>query len=226
LTYLLSVTSEGLHRLFALHFYGRSLFIQRLLPLLHAAPSGTLKRVLSIASGSYEGIIQMHDLPALTIPLSQLRGHAASTMTLVFQQLANENPDVSFITDHPGTVVTPSLQQIPGILGLIARATIFLIGRWITVPLSESAERHVFLATSDSFKAKSGEAKGVPLVNGLEIHGGIDGEKGSGLYSVNWNCEGPSETAIKLLKDYNANGTADKVWKHCQSELERLVSEP
>jgi hypothetical protein len=219
------VTSEGLHRLFALHFYGRSLFIQCLLPLLHAAPSGTLKRVLSIASGSYEGVIQMNDLPALKIPLSQLRGHAASTLTLVFQHLAIENPDVSIVTDHPGTVVTPSMQQIKGILGFIVRAAIFSVGRWITVPLSESAERHVFLATSDSFKSKSGDAKGAPLVEGLETHGGVDGDKGSGLYSVNWECEGPGETAIKLLNNYHADGTADKVWEHCQGELERVKRE-
>jgi hypothetical protein len=164
----------------------------------------------------------MHDLPALTIPLHQLRGHAASTMTLVFQHLATENPDVSFVTDHPGTVVTPSLQQIHGVLGFILRAAIFMFGRWITVPISESAERHLFLATSDSFGSKSGDAKGVPLAKGLEIHVGVDGAQGSGLYSVNWACEGPGDAAIKLIKAYDADGTADKVWEHCQGELDRV----
>lgn len=73
----------------------------------------------------------------------------------------------SYFTDHPGTVPTPSFTQMPGILGSITRAVLFLFGRWITISLPESAERHLFLCSSDSYKPKGGDAKGVSLVDGL-----------------------------------------------------------
>lgn len=216
------MTSEGLHRLFALLFYGRVLFIHALLPLIHAAPPHTIKRVLSIASGSYEGTIQEHDLPALQVPLWKLRGHHAAIMTLALQRLAKENPDVSFLADHPGTVITPSLAKTTGILGYIITVIICLFGRWITVPLEESGERHLFLCTSDAFPPSSGDALGVRPIEGLEIHGGASGEKGSGMYSLNWSCEGPGDKAVKLLKEYHKNGVAEEVWQHCQGELKRI----
>jgi hypothetical protein len=71
--------------------------------------------------------------------------------------------------------------------------------------LSESPKRHVFLATSDTFKSNIGHAKDGPLVEGLEIYGGVDGRKGSGLHSVNWGGEGPCEIKTKPLKAYNAD---------------------
>jgi hypothetical protein len=212
-------TSEGLHRLLALQFYCRILFAIRLLPLLHAANG--LSRVVSISSGGYEGAVDTTDIPALKLPLYKIRGHASSITTLAFRQLASENPDVSFVTDHPGTVVTPGIYP-KGVLGYVPWTIITLFGRWITVPLKESAERHLFLATSGALPPKSGKLKGLPLVQGLDPLVGIDGRAASGLYSVQWNIENPEEKTVALLDNYKEDGTQQKVWDHVMEELQRI----
>lgn len=62
------------------------------------------------------------------------------------------------------------------------------------------------------------------LVDGLDTHQDVDGEQGSGLYPLNWACEGSSEIVNQLLKSFNANETAEKVWKYCQGELDRVLN--
>ena len=210
--------------MYALHIYGRILFIIKLLPLLRAG-SSELARVISVASGAHEGIIDTNDFPALKQSLSTLRGHGSSIMTLAIDHLAKEFPEVSFINDYPGLVMTKSLDSIGGVLGIIIRTTAWLFARWLAVPLAESAERHLFLVTSEAFQPKEGDGKGVPLVEGLELYQGIDGKAGTGVYSVSWDCEGPGERAIALLAGYRIDGMQEKVWSHITGEIERVERE-
>lgn len=218
------VDAQGFRPLFAILLFSRILATIRLLPLLNAAQK--LKRVLSVAGGGYEGIVDTNDWQAVSAksPFA-LRSHFASMMTLAFRRLQLENSEVSFVLDHPGVVVTKSIGQTTGLYGFVVRSIVFLFGRWITVPLDESAERHLFMATSSAFPPAKGDAGGAPLVTSLEICGGADGDTGSGLYSVVWNNEGPGEKIVALLNDYERDGTAQKTWGYVQGELLRIEQE-
>ena len=206
----------------AAHIYGRILLIQRLLPLVKAATG--LGRVVSVDYGGYEGIVVPSDWPALTFSVFPFRfvGHCASMVTLTLKRIAQAAPDVSFIHVHPGVVPTKNIDGLPGVWRLIAKSITWIVSPFLAISIHESAERHVFLATSASYKPKSGDTNGVPLVKGLELHEGVNGECGSGVYSVKWHCDGPGEKVVQLLTEYEKNGTMEQAWQHIISELKRV----
>jgi hypothetical protein len=144
--------------------------------------------------------------------------------TLAVEHIAAQAPEVSFVNAHPGTVITKGVIEVKGALGVVLKVILLLFGRWITVPLAESAERHLFLATSATFAPEEGKAEGVSLVDGLETHVGTNGKKGSGVYSVKWDGEGPSKGAIELLSKYRKDGTSAKIWEHTNGELQRVLN--
>ncbi|KAF2420754.1 NAD(P)-binding protein [Tothia fuscella] len=218
-------TSEGLHRLFAAQYYSRILLMTQLLPLLLNAES--LSRIVNVSTGGgSEGAIDTSDMQALTLPMMQLRGHASTMLSLSLNRIAQENPTVAFITQHPGTVATPALGRMTGIFGVVIRFLTSILGWAFAVPIDESAERHLYLATSSAYPPREGSAKGVPMVGGLEeLHEGVDGEVGSGCYSLGWNGEGPGRKAVELLEGYGRDGTGDAVWEHTMGEFERIQRE-
>ena len=218
------MTSEGLHKLTAIHIYGRVHFATQLLPLLRAGAS-TLARVIFVAAGAHEGPIDPTDFPALKQPLSTYRGHTCSMTSLCMQRLAESAPDVAFVNDYPGLVVTKLVTSFSGLYGALLRLLVALVGWWVAVPLEESAARHLFLVTSEAYRPREGAGMGVPLVQGLEVHGGIDGKAGSGVYSVGSDGEGPGEKAVALLDGYRKDGMQDQVWAHVTGELERIELE-
>lgn len=220
----IQVTSEGLHKLTAIHVYGRLLFTIQLLPLLRAA-APTLARVIFVAAGAHEGPIDPTDFPAIKQPVYTYRGHACSMTSLCMQRLSESAPDVAFVNDYPGLVVTKLVNTFPGAYGVLLRVLVWLFGRWAAVPLEESAARHLFLVTSEAYKPREGGGKGVPLVQGLEVHTGIDGKAGSGVYSIGSDGEGPGKKAVALLEGYRKDGMQDKVWAHVTGELERVERE-
>jgi hypothetical protein len=110
-------------------------------------------------------------------------------------------------------------------LGMFVRTVAWLLQRWVAVTLEESGKRQVFFSTSSAYKAKTGE-NGVPLVEGLKVHTGLDGEEGSGVYSIHWDGEGPGPKAMKFIKGYNEDGMAEKAWAYVTGELERILGEP
>ncbi len=208
----------------ALHTYGRLLFAMKLLPLLQAG-SATLARVIFVASGAHEGPIYPSDFPGLGLSFVAQRGHGCSMNSLGLQRLSEAAPDVAFVNDYPGLVLTGALDSVKGWLGVVMRTVTWLFGRWLAVPLEESAARHLFLATSEAYRPREGSGRGVPLVEGLEVHPGIDGKAGSGVYSVSWDGEGPGESAVALLDGYRKDGMQAKVWDHITGEIERVEKE-
>jgi hypothetical protein len=215
-----------MHRMFAVQLYGRLLLTHGLLPSLRAAAATpSLARVVSIATGSCEGTIDTSDWQALKLPVMKARGHSASLATLGWQHLASEAPDVAFINEYPSLVMTGALDNMAGVTGILIRAVAYWFQRWLAVPLEESGQRHVFLATSAAYKAKTGAENGVPLVTGLFVHTGADGVEGSGAYSLNWDGEGPGEKVVALLRRYDEDGTADKAWSFFSGEVERVLGQ-
>ena len=218
------MTSEGLHKLTAIHVYGRVHFATQLLPLLRAG-AAKLARVIFVGAGAHDGPIDAADFPALRQPLATYRGHTCAMASLCLARLAAAAPDVAFVNDYPGFVVTRLVMSFPGYYGVLMRLLVALVGWWVAVPLDESAARHLFLVTSEAYKPREGAGVGVPLVQGLEVHDGIDGKPGSGVYSVGSDGEGPGKKAVALLEGYRNDGMQDKVWAHVTGELERIERE-
>jgi len=173
-----------------------------------------------------EGPIDTEDLQALKASTLNARSQSASLATLAFQHLAKQATEVSIINEHPGWVKTGATKSVPGILGIVLRGVESIAENWVTTPIEESGARHVFLATSSAYKAKTGAGKGVPLVEGLATHKGADDVEASGVYSVNKNGEGPGKKAVDLLRQYNEDGTAEKSWSYFSSEVERVTGQP
>jgi len=199
----------------------RHLIAQELLPLIKSAPG--LKRIVDVAAGAHEAELDLDDLEAERCSRSVLRGRLATTKTLAWQGLAKEAPEVSIITDFPGLVVTPIFNRIDGVLWFLFKVYTTFFGWLFAVPLKESAERHAFLATSSSFPSREGNIKGVPLVKDAVTHKGIDGIAGSGVYSVDWDNEGPGDKVVRLLNGYALDGTQGKVWKWVQDVFNKVL---
>lgn len=217
-------TSEHLHLLTALSYYARSRFITNLLPLLQHA--STLRRVITVGKGGFEGQLDPSDFPASSVPLRAIRGHICTLISLGLESIAKMAPDVSFVHDDPGAVKTALFDRVEGIIGVIMRAYIFVVGYWICVPVGECGERQLYLATSARYPPASvggdGES-GVPLGDEVDVARGTNGEIGSGVYSVEWDGTSASPTVQKLLAGYRDKGMVEEVWRHTEGEFNRIT---
>lgn len=218
---LTTETSEHLHFLASLVYYSRIRFTENLLPLLKVAPS--LRRVVCVAGGGLEGPIDTTDFPGLRIPFYNIRKHLTTLVTLGFEALALQAPDVSFIHEHPGTVKTDLMNRQEGWHGVLVRACINCLGRWICIPIDESGERHLYLATSARFPPANGKNTGIQLGDGVEQCVATTGEVRSGMYSVGWNGESAAPKTLELLAGLREKGIREDIWHHTQGELKRIT---
>ena len=106
---------------------------------------------------------------------------------------------------------------------MLMRAWVFVVGYWKGVPVEECGERHLFLATSARFKSRNGDGDGVPVGEGVEVARGADGEVGSGVYSVGWDGASASYAVEELLAGYRDQGMVGEIWRHAESEFERIT---
>ena len=199
-------------------------FIKNLLPLLQRAPA--LRRVLTVAGGGVEGPLDSTDFSALRVPLLAMRGHLCTLISLGLEAAAKNAPDVTFVHDYPGTVDTALSTRMEGIKGVIIRAYIYFLGRWVCVPIEESGERHLYLMTSARYPPlNSGTSRDfeVPLSDGVEVSRGSNGQVGSGVYSVGWDGESLSLAAQNMLAGYREQGMVEEIWQHTESEFQRIA---
>lgn len=99
---------------------------------------------------------------------------------------------------------------------------------WLCVPIDECGERKLFLATSARYpptSVGSDGRSGVPLGGGIDVARGTTGEVGSGIYSVGWNGTSASPTVEKLLAGYWDKGMVEKIWRHTESEFNRITKQ-
>jgi hypothetical protein len=217
-------TEEKLLTALSLAHYSRLRFALNLLPLLHNAPS--VRRVVSVFCGTKEGPIDSNDLDyrhGKMFPPLAARGHAASLVTLGLEGLAKQAPDVSFIHGFPGAVRSNIARDLKGVAYLMITGVYKVIGRWVFIPEEEVGERHLFLATSAMYKARDGAADGVKLGEGVSIARGVDGKVGSGVYSIQQNCESAVPEVEKLLAGFKKEGLVEKVWEHTEGEFKRIT---
>ncbi|KAJ3783123.1 hypothetical protein GGU10DRAFT_429163 [Lentinula aff. detonsa] len=223
-----SLTPEGLHAFLASAYYDRMLIIHLLAPLLLSATDSHpgLARVVSVACGCDEGIIEPSDFSALRIPSSALRGHIGTLTTLTLEALAtNTGPDTSitFIHANPGLVRTPYQDRMTGAFGVFARGLMWV--KKITgeaIGIEESGERHLYLLTSARYPPGGVPIKGGALsaigTNGLRAN---EGSKAGAVYSVDKNGEPAGEHVVNLLTKYREEGMVDRLWVWLKGEYYR-----
>ncbi|KAL2017857.1 hypothetical protein VTK56DRAFT_1602 [Thermocarpiscus australiensis] len=220
-------TEEGLHFPVAVAYYARLRFIVNLLPQLRNAAG--LRRVVSVFAGTKEGAIEANDFQARHFNLlsPRGRGHVTSMMTLALEAVARSAPEVSFVHDFPGFVRTNFGKDVEGPVFAVLRAAVnavsFVLAPFIATPFDEVGERHVFFATSARFPRGEGSGDGVPLPEAVGVARGTDGERGSGVYSIDNHGDSAPEKVETLLRKLREDGTAQKVWSDVEEIFVRIT---
>ncbi|KAF5677527.1 hypothetical protein FHETE_1578 [Fusarium heterosporum] len=219
-------TTEGLPMVTGLALYSRARLTVNLLPLLKKAPS--LRRVISVMAGTKEGKLFVDDIAGRNIPFTSIhhsRGHMCSALTLSLEAIARQAPEVSFIHNFPGAVDTDLIRRGDGAMMLsmkyFFKIKMTVMRQWL--PKEECGERHAWLCLSGRYPDKQNQSG-----NGIkdaEVAVGVDGIKGSGVYSVDWDGESASEEVVKLLEEYRQGGIIDKVWEDMEGEFVRITGE-
>lgn len=213
-----------------LSYFGRMRMAVNLLPLLQRTPPGGLRRVVSAFAGAHDGKVYEDDWQARkgTIPARAARGHAAAMMTLGLAALARRAPGISFVHDFPGSVKTSLIRGDEGFMMQVMKyafaVVFFLKGH---VPLPEVGERHAFYCTSAKYPAREGdgrgESEGIALPAVVDVANGIDGKKGSGVYTIDAQGESAGTDVMDWHARYRIDGTADRLWEYTESEFERVT---
>ncbi|KAL6898646.1 hypothetical protein GGI43DRAFT_428337 [Trichoderma evansii] len=204
-----TVTSEGLHLLAALNYYSRIRIIQNLIPLVAQAPF--FRRIVSIGGGGHEGSLDTSDFQALKVPMENLREHLSTLVTLGLQGVARSSPEVSIVHCYPGTVKTPLLKNMPE----------EMLKTLTFVPLEETGERHLYLATSSKYSPLKNASIAIPLGDGVEVSLGSGGQAG-GVYSIRQDGENATPEIMQKLADLRTSGVMEEVWSHTQEEFARI----
>ena len=195
-----------------------------LLPLIPRAPNH--RPVNTVGKAGFEGQLDPSEFPASRVPLWPFRGHICTLVTLGLESVAKTAPEISFIHDDPGAVKTSLLDRMEGLVGVLMRVYISVVGYWICVPIEECGQRQLYLATSARYppaSVGSDGSSGVPLGHGVEVAEGTTGEIGSGVYSVQWDGTSASPAVQKLLAGYRDDGMVENIARHTESEFDRVT---
>lgn len=108
-------TAENIDNKLALHYYGRMLFVQELLPLLRASPNGKVLFVLDGVNGNPSKINWDDMALQNTYSISAAANHAITFTDLIIQYYASqpENSTVTFTHALPGFVRTGLAAGLP-----------------------------------------------------------------------------------------------------------------
>ncbi|RKL47473.1 hypothetical protein BFJ72_g1707 [Fusarium proliferatum] len=216
-------TEEGLPLVTGLTIYSRNRLTVNLLPLLKKAPS--LRRVISVMAGTHEGKLFSDDIAARNIPFTSIhnsRGHMCSALTLSLEALARQAPEVSFIHNFPGSVDTNLIRSGDGFMMQVMKywfkVSMAVRRQWL--PKEECGERHAWLCLTGRYPDKEGSENGIKEG---EVAVGTGGNKGSGVYSVDWDGESASVEVVKLLDGFKEEGLVEKLWKDQEKEFIRIT---
>jgi NAD(P)-dependent dehydrogenase (short-subunit alcohol dehydrogenase family) len=117
-------TTENIDNKLALHYYGRALFVQELLPLLRSSQNGGKVLFVLDGVGGNPSKISWNDMALEnSYSLSAAATHAASFTDLFIQYLGSqsENTNVTFTHANPGSVRTPIVDNLPFWVRLLAK---------------------------------------------------------------------------------------------------------
>jgi hypothetical protein len=145
--------------------------------------------------------------------------------TLLLQEAARRASNVSFIHTLP-EVVKGGIQRKPeGVRLAILIAVGLLFEPLMQTPPDECSERHLMVATSATFPPAKDKTidQGVPILNDLVLARGVDGNNSSGVYSIDNKCGVSTVKVEKVLAQYRADGTAQKVLEFVESTGRELT---
>lgn len=151
------------------------------------------------------------------------RGHGASLATLSLEALQKKAPKVSFIHDFPSPVKSGIARGTSGPMRYFAAVISTTIGKFIYIPNQECGERHLFLETSARYPGATDEdtAPGIPLANGVPVAAGTTGKAGSGVYTLDQNCESAGSKVVEILAQLREESMIDAVWKDTEEQFLR-----
>jgi NAD(P)-dependent dehydrogenase (short-subunit alcohol dehydrogenase family) len=162
-------TTEDIDTKLALHFYGRMLFVQELLPLLRQSPSGgKVLFVLDSVNGNPSKVNWDDMALEKTYSLMGAAMHATTFTDVMIQYFASkpENENITFTHAYPGAVRTTLSDSLPFYLRIPAKAVMALgVG---TSP-EDCAEYmvHGLLGTKKGFRYV--DNKGEPVTKAKQI---------------------------------------------------------
>ena len=186
-------------------------FTQQLLPLLRSA-SPQISRVVSVlAPGEESATLELNNLDLKTnYSLRKAANHAITMTDFAFEEMAKENPDISFIHSFPGGVKTGFAKEAGFVVSAAISLIFTLASPWM-VPIRESGERHLYAATSARYPARSGLPTGVSI--GSEgVMKGSTGEIGGGAYLIGSGNEFRANE--KVLSELRSKGAGPKILEH------------
>ena len=191
----------------ALAFYGRLLFVLSLLPLLKSSTNNP--RIVNLGGAGIETSKLHLDDTDFQNPenwsIGNIAAQVATAMSLTLSRLAEENPNVVFIFNNPGRVVTNIYNQGYGEKWFMKAFVSVMKPAMKIVALSEAdaGERCLYLLTSPRF------GKG-------EILTMIKTASGA-LFSINYKLEGRQWESIMTEVQRKDAGT--KFWNRMQEVL-------
>ncbi len=148
------------------------------------------------------------------------QAHQASITTLALEAHHALAPEVSFVHNFPGAVESGIARGSIGWLMRCLKIIFSVLGSWVHIPLEEAGDRHVFFCTSARFSAGSEDTTaGVPLLDGLALARGTDGQVGSGVYSIDHNGESASPKVERLLAQFRSQGMVEQVIRTTESDI-------
>ncbi|KAK2601906.1 hypothetical protein QQS21_004497 [Conoideocrella luteorostrata] len=187
-------TDEGLETCFAVSYYSRLRMVFKLLPLLQHSER---PHVLSILNGTLEKAIYVEDLGLeKNWGITAVVNHTTVCTSLAFNYLARHNKaSIIFLHATPGFVSTESPRKTRpsmdfGLLWWAFLSAMQVISGWVIyyfgMDVRESGQRHSYHLTSNTFQPGSWQV-----------------DRRSSVVAPN-----------KVLKGYQEQGLAEKVWDH------------
>ena len=207
----------------ALTVHARSRFISNLLPLIHRGKG--LRRVVSVYGATNEGQIHMGDFQGWNLGRMANYGHTASIVDLDLEAHHKAAPEVSFVHNFPGAVESGIARGSIGPLMRVLKTIFAMLGPLVHIPLEEAGDRHLFFGTSARFSAGSTDTTaGVPLIDGLDLAEGTDGQVGSGVYAVDASGESVGQKIMRLLAQLRSQGMVEQVEGAIKSDIDSALA--
>lgn len=136
--------------------------------------------------------------------------------SLAMEHLAKTNPAVSFVHAYPGLVGTNIYNNsFPKPVAAVYNYAMWPLMWPFSVDLKEAGERHLFHLASGKYPARE------EISVEDDVATGITGEKGGGVYLLDW--KGDVRSSAKILDKYREQDVAEVVWRHTEGLLEEAV---
>ena len=205
------------------NYYARFKFVINLLPLITAAAhSGSIARVLSVFGAGSEGTVYTDDLDLKhNYTLHACLAHCVLMTDFMVEELAKNNPDVSFMHSYPGSVKSGVTNELTGAVRLAIKVLYAVSSKWL-LQVQESGERHLFQMTSSIYPARNGSIGILPNAD-LNVCMGSDGTRASGAYLLDWDGQATGDT--ELLQKHRQEGFGATVWNHTFDIFRRAMTQ-